>query len=115
MLLLEQLIKRIESFDIIHFSIDCIHFTVARRLVVPHITTLHGRLDLPYLIPFYKEFNDIPVVSISKAQRISLPFANWQGTVIMDSLKIYTDSAESRINILLFSDASQLRKDPTER
>ncbi len=81
MLLLEQLIKRIESFDIIHFSIDCIHFTVARRLVVPHITTLHGRLDLPDLIPFYKEFNDIPVVSISKAQRISLPFANWQGTV----------------------------------
>ena len=73
--------ERIESFDIVHFSIDCIHFPIARRLDVPHITTLHGRLDLPDLIPFYEEFNDIPVVSISSAQRIPLPFANWQGTV----------------------------------
>ncbi len=80
-LLLEELIKRSQLFDIIHFSIDCIHFTVARRLATAHITTLHGRLDFPDLIPFYKEFNDIPVVSISNAQRIPLPFANWQGTV----------------------------------
>ncbi len=81
LLLIEQLMERIESFDIVHFSIDCIHFPIARRLDVPHITTLHGRLDLPDLIPFYEEFNDIPVVSISNAQRIPLPFANWQGTV----------------------------------
>ncbi len=81
MLLLEKLTKRSESFDIIHFHIDCIHFIVARRLTTAHITTLHGRLDFSDLIPFYKEFHDIPVVSISNAQRIPLPFANWQDTV----------------------------------
>jgi glycosyltransferase involved in cell wall biosynthesis len=42
---------------------------------------LHGRLDLPDLVPLYKEFPDMPVVSISNAQREPLPWANWQATV----------------------------------
>jgi glycosyltransferase involved in cell wall biosynthesis len=54
---------------------------MARRLETPHVTTLHGRLDLPELVPLYREFRDIPVVSISDAQRLSLPDAGWIGTV----------------------------------
>src|SRR5207245_3965602 len=48
---------------------------------VPCVTTLHGRLDLPDLVPLYREFSDIPLVSISDAQRIPLPWVNWRGTV----------------------------------
>ena len=42
---------------------------------------MHGRLDIPELVPLYKEFRDMPVVSISDAQRSPLPDANWVATV----------------------------------
>jgi glycosyltransferase involved in cell wall biosynthesis len=42
---------------------------------------LHGRLDLPDLPVLYKEYLEMPVVSISEAQRTPLPWINWQGTV----------------------------------
>ncbi len=45
------------------------------------VTTLHGRLDIPDLIPLYEEFTDMPVISISDAQREPLSWVNWQGTV----------------------------------
>jgi glycosyltransferase involved in cell wall biosynthesis len=38
-------------------------------------------LDLPDLIPLYKRFPDIPLVSISDAQRLPMPPVNWKGTV----------------------------------
>ena len=47
----------------------------------PHVTTLHGRLDLPDLVPLYEEFREMPVVSISNNQRQPLPDVNWQATV----------------------------------
>ena len=52
-----------------------------RRQLRPHVTTLHGRLDLPDLPALYREFPEMPVVSISNAQRQPLPQLNWQGTV----------------------------------
>ena len=45
------------------------------------MTTLHGRLDLPELGPIFDEYAEMPVVSISDAQRTPLPGANWLGTV----------------------------------
>jgi glycosyltransferase involved in cell wall biosynthesis len=80
-LMIEQVAQRAEEFDVIHFHVAPVHFSVSRRLKVPHITTLHGRLDLPDLWPLFDEFSDIPVVSISNAQRGPLPKANWVGTV----------------------------------
>jgi glycosyltransferase involved in cell wall biosynthesis len=80
-LMLEQVLSRADEFDLIHFHIDYLHFPASRRLSVPCVTTLHGRLDLPDLVPLYKEFTEIPVVSISDAQRDPLPWANWMGTV----------------------------------
>lgn len=80
-LLLEMLLQRIDEFDIIHYHIDYIHFPISRRIRKPHITTLHGRLDIPDLIPLYKEFQDIPLVSISNSQREPLPWANWKRTI----------------------------------
>lgn len=78
---LGRLGKSAASFDVIHFHTDYLHFPMARQLVTPHVTTLHGRLDLPELGPLYKQFSDIPLVSISDTQRAPLPWANWRATV----------------------------------
>ena len=80
-LMLERVIQAADEFDVIHFHISQFHFPAARRLPVPHVTTLHGRLDIPELVPLYAEFDDIPVVSISDAQREPLPDAGWTATI----------------------------------
>ena len=80
-LMIEQVAQQATDFDLVHFHIAHIHFPVVRRLAVPHVTTLHGRLDLPELVPLYREFSDVPVVSISDAQREPLQDAGWIGTV----------------------------------
>jgi len=80
-LMLEEVLHRASDFDVIHFHIAQFHFPSARRLAVPHVTTLHGRLDIAQFAPLYREFNDIPVVSISDAQRDPIPEARWVATV----------------------------------
>jgi glycosyltransferase involved in cell wall biosynthesis len=80
--LMEQVLARASEFDIIHWHIDYLHFSLSRRLTKPHVSTLHGRLDLPDLQPIFEEFSDIPLVSISDAQRIPVPRARWVGTVM---------------------------------
>lgn len=80
-LLLEQVRQRRDEFDIVHYHIDYLHFPLSRQIDLPQVTTLHGRLDLPDLIPVYREFADMPVVSISRSQRDPLPQANWVGNV----------------------------------
>jgi glycosyltransferase involved in cell wall biosynthesis len=78
---LEQVFQNAASFDILHFHVDYWHYPLSRRIDIPHVTTLHGRLDLPDLIPVYREFVDVPVISISDSQRAPLPSINWQATV----------------------------------
>jgi glycosyltransferase involved in cell wall biosynthesis len=81
MVMLDQVFSEKENFDLIHFHIDYLHFPLSRYNTVPQVTTLHGRLDLPDLVPLYRHFRNMPVISISDAQRRPLPWANWQGTV----------------------------------
>ena len=80
-IMLEQVAQQASEFDIIHYHIDYIHFPTTRRTPQHHLTTLHGRLDLPDLQPLYREYRDMPVISISDAQRRPLAFANWLATV----------------------------------
>jgi glycosyltransferase involved in cell wall biosynthesis len=80
-LMLEHVYQRVHEFDVVHFHVDYLHFPLSRRQASVHVTTLHGRLDIPDLVPLYQEFRDVPVVSISVAQRQPLPNANWQATV----------------------------------
>ncbi len=80
-LMLEKVFQEIEEFEIVHFHCDYLHFPLSRRCKTATVTTLHGRLDLPDLVPIYREFAEMPVVSISNAQREPLPWINWQGTV----------------------------------
>jgi glycosyltransferase involved in cell wall biosynthesis len=80
-LMLELGLEEAASFDIIHSHIDYLHFPLSRCQPISHLTTPHGRLDIPDLVPLYEEFSEIPVVSISNAQREPLPWLNWLGTV----------------------------------
>jgi glycosyltransferase involved in cell wall biosynthesis len=81
MLMLDQVRKRADEFDILHFHIDYLHFALFRSTAAQALTTLHGRQDLPDHMEFYVRFADMPLVSISNAQRRPLPKANFVATV----------------------------------
>jgi len=81
MLQLHAVFGEAHRFDVIHFHVDYLHFPFSARQSVPHVTTLHGRLDLPDLVPLYRVFDEVPVVSISDAQRAPLSWINWQATI----------------------------------
>ena len=82
-LMLERVLREHEDdpFDIIHFHVDYLHFPLSRRQAGSSLTTLHGRLDIPDLVPLYREFREAPVVSISDAQRTPFPWLNWQASI----------------------------------
>jgi glycosyltransferase involved in cell wall biosynthesis len=79
--MIEQVTQAAGHFDVIHFHGDWLHFPLFRRLGARFLTTMHGRLDLPELQPLIGEFSELPLVSISDAQRRPLAWANWLGTV----------------------------------
>jgi glycosyltransferase involved in cell wall biosynthesis len=81
MLMMEQVRRHSGEFDVIHFHTDYLHFPLSRQCKFCHVTTLHGRLDSPDLVPLFREFREVPVVSISRAQRRPLSWANWVGNV----------------------------------
>ena len=82
-LTLDQVFRDAElgAFDVIHFHVDSLHYPLARRCATPSVTTLHGRQDLPGLAALYRQFADLPLVSISDSQREPLPDANWLATI----------------------------------
>jgi glycosyltransferase involved in cell wall biosynthesis len=79
--LIETVAQDADEFDIIHFHLDYLPFSLIRRLEIPAVTTLHGRLDIPDLFPLFREFDDMRLISISDAQRAPMPWANWLRTV----------------------------------
>jgi len=81
MMMLEEVRRRASEFDILHFHIELLHYPLAANFADKMVTTLHGRLDLPDLKPFYSHFREFPLVSISNHQRNPMPPVNWAGTV----------------------------------
>jgi glycosyltransferase involved in cell wall biosynthesis len=79
--LLDALMKAAPNFDIVHCDTDWLHLPLLTHLGVPHLTTIHNRLDTPDLPPVISRFPDAPLISISDHHRIPLPSANWLGTV----------------------------------
>jgi glycosyltransferase involved in cell wall biosynthesis len=79
--LMGKALSMTDEFDVLHFHTDYLHFPATRSLGLPAVTTLHGRLDLPDLVPVYQHFEKQPVVSISQAQRRPLTRARWIGNV----------------------------------
>ncbi len=81
MVMLNQVARRADEFDIIHFHIDYLHFPLFAKHGVPTLTTTHGRLDIPDLAVLFREFPTMPLASISDSQRQPVAWANWCGTV----------------------------------
>lgn len=82
MVQLEVVAARAHEFDVIHYHCDYHHFPLSRRSRTPTLTTLHGRLDLPGLPTAFGAFPEMPLVSISDAQRrpLDVPL-NWWATI----------------------------------
>jgi glycosyltransferase involved in cell wall biosynthesis len=78
---LGKLARELEDFDVVHSHIDHVGFPLARVSPVPVVTTLHGRLDAPEVRDVMSEFKEVPLVSISHAQRRPVEWANFVATV----------------------------------
>lgn len=50
MLMLEEVFRDPHQYDVIHFHVDYMHFPLSRRSFAPHVTTMHGRMDLRVLL-----------------------------------------------------------------
>jgi glycosyltransferase involved in cell wall biosynthesis len=74
---------RADEFDVIHSHVDCLAFPAARLSPTPTVHTLHGRLDVPDARHVLGEFTELPLVSVSTAQRAPVRTLNlnWVATV----------------------------------
>ncbi|KAF7637193.1 Glycos_transf_1 domain-containing protein [Meloidogyne graminicola] len=80
--MLEDVRKRQDEFDILHFhTIE--HFGMLKDIFNRSVTTLHGKLCVPDLVPLFNCFNYAKLISISDNQRTHLKFEkpNFIGTV----------------------------------
>ncbi len=73
--------RHLAGFDVVHSHLDYAGFPLARASPRPVVSTLHGRLDRPELALLFRRFADIPLVSVSDAQRRPAPHARWVATV----------------------------------
>jgi glycosyltransferase involved in cell wall biosynthesis len=80
-LLMEEVRRMADEFDVLHFHMDYWSFSLFSRQKVPFCTTLHGRLDLAELQPVFDMFPNVPLLSITDAQRRPVPQANFVATV----------------------------------
>jgi len=102
MIMLDKVRSTAFEFDVLHFHIDQFHFPVFRGIANRTVTTLHGRQDLPDLHNLYRAFPDMPLVSISNAQRIPVADANFVATVYHGVPRDLTLTREPRGGYLAF-------------
>ncbi|HXN51207.1 MAG TPA: glycosyltransferase family 4 protein [Candidatus Acidoferrum sp.] len=100
--MLEEVLERADRFDIIHFHVDYMHFPLSKLSGLVHVSTLHGRLDSPDLVPLYRKYKNMPVTSISLNQRKPLPWVNWIGNVYHGLPEDLLPLGDGRGNYLAF-------------
>jgi glycosyltransferase involved in cell wall biosynthesis len=74
-------LREVDDFDVVHSHLDHFGFALTRQTSTPVVSTLHSRLDRPEHEPLYREFADVPLVSISHAQRTPVAWANFVANV----------------------------------
>jgi glycosyltransferase involved in cell wall biosynthesis len=79
--MLNTITEHAEDFDIIHFHVDYWSFPFQRMMRVPTVSTMHNRMDQRELNFVYRYYKDVPLVSISDAQRSGLLDLKWVRTV----------------------------------
>ncbi len=82
MLLVDKVRRMASRFDVLHFHLDQLHFPIFHDHVPRALTTLHGRQDLPDLKVLYEGFPEMPLVSVSDAQRRPIANANFVATIL---------------------------------
>lgn len=81
--MIEEIYASASDFDVIHSHVDILAFPFARGSSTPTLTTMHGRLDFPEHRRVLSRFPDLPLNSISDAQRsplLDLPL-HWVATI----------------------------------
>jgi glycosyltransferase involved in cell wall biosynthesis len=81
LLMMSEVRKRKDTFDLIHFHTDLIHLPFFESIASRTVTTLHGRLDIKDLADAYRRWPQYPLVSISDAQRRPFAGVRWAQTV----------------------------------
>ena len=99
---METVMQRASEFDVLHFHNDFLHFPLSKRMSTPCVTTLHGRLDLPELAAVYGAFPDVPLISISNAQRAALPRLRWLATMYHGLPETWLQTDDGEREHLLF-------------
>jgi glycosyltransferase involved in cell wall biosynthesis len=80
--MLREVRRRTGDFDIVHFHVDLLPQALFHDLAHKCLVTLHGRLDIPDALPLYNAYPEMPLVSISSAQRRPMPpESNWLATI----------------------------------
>jgi glycosyltransferase involved in cell wall biosynthesis len=79
--MLSRVYQRAQEFDVIHCHTDYLGLLLTRLTRTPTVITLHGRLDIPEIVPLYQEYPEVRLVSISDAQRPPLAHPRWAATV----------------------------------
>jgi glycosyltransferase involved in cell wall biosynthesis len=77
----EQVFRRAEEFDILHFHLDYFQFPAGSRQTTPFLTTMHGRLDFEWLRQVFETYPNMPLSSISYHQRRPLADLRWVGNI----------------------------------
>jgi hypothetical protein len=67
-IMLEEVRRSADEFDVLHFHIDFLHGPLVREFNGRTVTTMHGRLDLPHIVPFYHVFRELLLVAVSNDQ-----------------------------------------------
>jgi len=82
LVMLDQVRRRADEFDVIHCHIDLLQYPMFQDMAHKMVTTLHGRLDVPDFMPVYRAYPHMPLISISNKQREPMPPGlNWLATV----------------------------------
>jgi glycosyltransferase involved in cell wall biosynthesis len=81
MIQLGEVYRRATDFDVIHNHVGYFAFPLARLVAAPTVTTTHRQFGRKELLQVYRCFPEQPLVSVSEAQQLSLPEANWIATV----------------------------------
>jgi glycosyltransferase involved in cell wall biosynthesis len=69
------------SVDVMHNNAEWAAYASARGSSTPTVHTIHSRTDTPESRVVHREFRDMSLISVSRAQRRSLPAAGWCANV----------------------------------
>ena len=78
--MMNRVYDQFHEFDVVHWHIDYLHYPMSKMLDYTHITTLHGRLDIPELVPIMNSFGYSAGFDLEQSEQ-PVPHANFISTI----------------------------------